>query len=68
MNIPIDGFHNLCLKNGIIDMYWSQPPVSIQGSLNGSIKSLIDNKRIGLKRRLAFKLQRIYKICLYFFR
>lgn len=65
MYLPVDWFHNICVKDNVIKMYWSEPPISIQGSLNGSIRSLIDNKKFGILRRLLFKLQRFYKISLY---
>ena len=32
----------------------------MQGSLDGSIKSLIDSKKFGLFRILSFKKQRVY--------
>lgn len=65
VGIPMDWFHNLCVSNHVINMYWSQPVIAVQGSLDGSIKSLIDSKRYGFSRILLFKTQRLYKKLLY---
>ncbi len=68
IGIPIDWFHNECMREGVLQMYWSHPPLALQGSLDGSIRSLIDNKKFGCFRRASFRIQKIYKKCLYFFR
>lgn len=65
MGVPVDWFHNECIKKGLVNMFWSQPPLAIQGSLDGSIESLIDNKKIGIFRKFSFKFQRFYKRLLY---
>ncbi|UCH82237.1 MAG: glycosyltransferase family 25 protein [Nitrospiraceae bacterium] len=64
-HLPIGWFHNHCSKNKVLNIYWSHPVMAIQGSLDGTIRSLIDNKKFGVKRVLSFKLQRLYKRLLY---
>ncbi len=64
-SLPIDWFHNECADNNLVQIYWAHPVLAVQGSLNGRMKSLIDNKSMGLWRIFAFKIQRIYKKILY---
>jgi glycosyl transferase family 25 len=64
-NYPIDWFHNYCSDKGLIDIYWAHPPVSVQGSLNGKIKSLIDDKPVGKIKIIKFMMSRFYKRLLY---
>lgn len=64
-NLPIDWFHNLCVQNEVINMFWNHPAIAVQGSLDGSIKSLIDSKKYGILRIWSFRLQRVYKKLLY---
>ena len=64
-NLPIDWFHNYCSERGLIDIYWVHPPISVQGSLNGKMKSLIYNKHVGLIKIFKFNINRLYKILLY---
>ena len=66
--MPIDWFHNECVENDVLDMYWSQPTITVQGSLDGSFPSLIDQKKTGQFRSLAFKIHRFYKRLIYNFR
>lgn len=61
MNVPIDWFHNQCIEKNIIQMFWSQPTLAVQGSLEGSIKSLIGKVRFGFLKVLSFRAQRTYK-------
>lgn len=68
VDIPIDWFHNKCADNDIIDIYWSQPAITVQGSLDGSIESIIDNKRTGITGVLIFKLKRLHRKLLYLLR
>ncbi|MEP7197378.1 MAG: glycosyltransferase family 25 protein [Saprospiraceae bacterium] len=58
---PIDWFHNYCSDKNIINIFWVHPTIAIQGSLNGQIKSLIDNSPSNYFRIISFKLQRVYK-------
>lgn len=67
-DIPIDLFIDDCSRKEIVDVYWSQPTVAVQGSLLGNIPTLIDDKPSGLFRIISFKTQRIYKRLLYYFR
>lgn len=57
--VPIDWIHNKCSEENVISLFWSQPSICIQGSLNGKLKSLIDNKSVGLARILSFRFRRI---------
>lgn len=49
--LPIDWFHNLYAKKGLLKIYWSHPTIAVQGSLDGSITSLIDHKATRYLRR-----------------
>lgn len=62
---PFDWFHNECAQSGVIAMYWAHPCLAVQGSLNGKIKSLIDDKSSGSWKVWSFALQRAYKKLLY---
>lgn len=64
-NLPIDWFHNYCSDRGLFDIYWAHPPIAVQGSLNGQMKSLIDSKSVGLYKTWKFNISRLYKIFLY---
>lgn len=68
MSVPIDWFHNECIQENIIKMFWSQPPIAVQGSLEGSVKSLIGKVRFGSLKILFFRIQRLYKRIIYSFR
>lgn len=61
MNVPIDWFHNQCVDKNIIHMFWAQPTLAVQGSLEGSIKSLIGKVRFGFLKVISFRTQRTYK-------
>lgn len=63
--LPIDWLHIECVEKKIINMYWSKYAIGIQGSLDGSILSLIDDKKHGIIRVFIFKLQRLYKKLIY---
>jgi glycosyl transferase family 25 len=67
-NEPIDWFHNNCAVNKLISIYWAQPTVAVQGSLNGQLESLIDQKDSGKLKIVQFKVNRFYKRILYRFR
>jgi glycosyl transferase family 25 len=64
-SLPIDWFHNLCSEKKILNIWWAHPAIACQGSLSGSIKSLIDDKPANYFRRLSFKLQKFYKKIIY---
>lgn len=64
----IDWMHNLCSEAGVINIYWSQPPLGIQGSLNGQMLSLLDRKAPGIIRDYTFRMKRAYKQLLYWLR
>src|ERR1035437_2448504 len=65
--LPIDWFHNHSSNNNLISIYWSHPALAIQGSLNGEMPSMIDNKKFGYTRILLFRIQKAYKKILYHF-
>jgi glycosyl transferase, family 25 len=65
MGLPIDWFHNLCIEQGIVNMYWSQPAISCQKSHDGSLGSIIGNKKSSILRVISFNVQKAYKKLLY---
>ena len=67
-SLPIDWFHMALARKNIINIYWTKLNLSRQGSLDGSIRSLIDNKSVGVFRIISFNLQYIYKRLLYMLR
>jgi len=62
---PIDIFHNHCSKKGLIDIYWAQPTLTLQASLEGSLATLIDDKKSGFFRIISFTIQKFYKRTIY---
>jgi glycosyl transferase family 25 len=54
----IDIWHNIILQKGIINMYWSHPPLTEQGSHNGRLHSQIQQSR----NRYQWLVQKIYKM------
>lgn len=64
-HLPIDSFHTILVRKDAINIYWSKYNLARQGSLDGSIPSIIDNKSVGLFRNISFNLQYIYKRILY---
>jgi GR25 family glycosyltransferase involved in LPS biosynthesis len=67
-NVPIDWFHNLLASKNLVNIYWSKYNVARQGSLDGSLNSIIDHKPYGFLRIISFNLQYIYKRIVYKFR
>jgi len=68
VNRPIDLYYDKLVEKEKINMYWSQPAMMCQGSIDGSIKTLIGEKRLGFIRNTSYRLQKQYKRLLYFFR
>ena len=64
-NLPIDWLHNYCSNKELINIYWAQPSIAIQGSLNGKMESTIDSKPVGYNKILKFNINRFYKKLLY---
>lgn len=58
---PIDLYHNLLVERIGLVHYWSHPALAEQGSHNGKIASLIDQKPSGAWRRITWEIQRLYK-------
>ena len=67
-HLPMDLYHNERVKAGALNIYWSQPTIAVQGSLKGSMATLIDNKTSGFFRVISFAMQRVYKKMLYYLR
>lgn len=64
-NLPIDWFIKHCAEKGLVNVYWAHPTVAWQGSADGTIKSLIDDKPTGLIRNWKFNINKLYKRFLY---
>lgn len=64
-HLPIDWFHNYCSRKGLIQIYWAHPTIATQGSLNGKLRSTIDEKKTGIIKTIVFSLSRMYKKLLY---
>lgn len=64
-NLTIDWFHNYCVQLNLFQIYWLHPTIAYQGSLTGSIPSLIDDKKTGFFREIAYFAQKLYKKLLY---
>ncbi|CAG5083861.1 glycosyltransferase family 25 protein [Parvicella tangerina] len=60
-NKIIDWYHNELVKEIDLQHYWCHPPVVEQGSHNGKIQSLIDDKKFGPIRQITWKISRWYK-------
>ncbi len=60
-NKIIDWYHNELVREIDLQHYWCHPPVVEQGSHNGKIQSLIDDKKFGPIRQITWKLSRWYK-------
>lgn len=65
MNIPIDMFHDKCSESGVINMLWSHPTLTCQGSTSGRIMTLIDQKEYSLRKRISFQLRKYFRRFLY---
>ncbi|MFN3917561.1 MAG: glycosyltransferase family 25 protein [Flavobacteriales bacterium] len=61
LGVGIDWQHKKMLNEGIIDVYWCHPAIAEQGSHNGRLASLLDDKKSGFLRQLSWKIQRFYK-------
>ncbi len=64
-HLPIDWFHNYCADNDLVSIFWSHPTFAHQGSLNGMMRSTIDNKKFGFFHLCVFIASRLYKKILY---
>ncbi len=60
-NRPIDWYHNTLIGKIELQHFWCHPPIVEQGSHNGKIPSLLDQKRTGLFRQISWRLQKFYK-------
>lgn len=57
----IDWWHNDMIKRGAIKMYWAHPPLTEQGSFNGTLSSSISIRSNGYIRRLRWLSQKFVK-------
>lgn len=64
---PIDLMHRRLLERGEIDYYWCQPTIATQGSHNGLFASGITLGK-GMLLPMKWRIERLYKQALYFFR
>lgn len=60
-NKIIDWYHNELITAIQLQHYWCHPPVVEQGSHNGRIQSMIDDKKYGYIRQFTWKISRLYK-------
>lgn len=60
-NKIIDWYHNELVATINLQHYWCHPPIVEQGSHNGKIQSLLDDKKFGTFRQITWKLSRWYK-------
>lgn len=58
---PVDWYFNTLADLGLLAIYWTHPPVVEQGSHNGSMQSLLDDKKFGAFRRMNFAVQKFIK-------
>lgn len=69
VDMPIDWFHNQCVENDVMKIYWVHPTIAVQGSLNGTINSMIEKGvNFGSWDVIRFKIKQAYKKLLYWFR
>jgi glycosyl transferase, family 25 len=62
--IVVDWWHDSLIEKSIIKMYWAHPPLVEEGSHNGAMSSTISTKASGNYRKLAWNLQKAYKLSL----
>lgn len=60
-DVPIDWFFNVMVEKGLLQIFWTHPAVVEQGSHNGSMPSLLDDKQHGWFRRINFAVQKFVK-------
>nr|WP_321450061.1 glycosyltransferase family 25 protein [uncultured Carboxylicivirga sp.] len=60
--LVVDWWHNTLVANKVIKLYWLHPALVEQGSLNGKMSSTISSKPNNVKRRIAWLLQKTYKM------
>lgn len=57
----IDWYHNELVNSIGLQNYWCHPPIVEQGSHNGRIQSLLDDRKEGTALQLKWKISRFYK-------
>jgi glycosyl transferase family 25 len=60
-NFAVDWQHKTMSDSGLLDVYWCEPPIVEQGSHNGHLPTMLDDKKHGLIRRISWNIQRFYK-------
>jgi glycosyl transferase family 25 len=60
-NFAVDWQHKTMVEHGLIDVYWCEPAIVEQGSHNGHLPTMLDDKKHGWWRRMNWNIQRFYK-------
>jgi len=58
----IDWWHNEMIEQKVLNMYWAHPPLTEQGSFNGTLSSSISIRSNGNIRRIKWLCQKFYKM------
>lgn len=58
----IDWWHNQLIKRRVVNMFWAHPPVVEQGSHNGKMQAINSIRSKGLRRRVAWTAEKLYKM------
>ena len=60
MNLPIDWFLNEMSRDGGLSIYWCEPTIAEQGSVNGTFPSSITARKAGLLRTIIFAAKKAF--------
>lgn len=60
--VVIDWWHNIMVQKGALKMYWAHPPLTEQGSFNGTLSSSISIRNNGTVRRFRWLAQKFVKM------
>ncbi len=61
-HVVIDWWHNIMVQKGALKMYWAHPPLTEQGSFNGTLASSISIRNNGTIRRFRWLSQKFVKM------
>lgn len=60
---PLDWWHNVLARNNVMQIFWTHPTITEQGSHNGKSESILDSKRNrSLVRRFKWLTKKYYKL------